>query len=153
MIFAKISNANEYKGICPGLDRALDMLADEAFLASVGSETIQLDGTALYATRFDYATLPEEETFYEAHKRYLDIHMLTKGEERVDIAHPETLEPFRNEGDFYGFTGEAEQTVTLRNDNFLVVFPGDAHRIKMNPAGGPSQVSKVVFKILFREDE
>ncbi|WP_365328487.1 YhcH/YjgK/YiaL family protein [uncultured Oscillibacter sp.] len=30
--------------------------------------------------------------------------------------------------------------------NFLVVFPGDAHRIKMQ-LGGPETVSKVVLKV------
>lgn len=145
MILANLEDAKEYLGIHPLLDRALLLLNDE-YLSTVSSETVQIDGDRLYATRNDYTTVPFEESFYEAHKKYLDIHVLTKGEERVDIANPANLNEFEHRDDFYAYTGEAEQTVTLHRGNFLVVFPGDAHRIKIQK-DGPSEVSKVVFKI------
>lgn len=146
MILAKNRDAASYRGVHPRLDRALDCLTDE-FLASVGTQTRKLDGDALYVTRFDYDTLPLEETFYEAHRRYLDIHVMLRGAERVDIAHPDGLTLFEHSGDFYGYRGDAEQSHVLRPGEFLVVFPGDAHRIKI-AAGEPEAVSKAVFKIL-----
>lgn len=146
MILAKNRDAASYRGVHPRLDRALDCLTDE-FLASVGTQTRKLDGDALYVTRFDYDTLPLEETFYEAHRRYLDIHVMLRGAERVDIAHPDGLTLFEHSGDFYGYHGDAEQSLVLRPGEFLVVFPGDAHRIKI-AAGEPEAVSKAVFKIL-----
>lgn len=146
MILAKNRDAASYRGVHPRLDRALDCLTDE-FLASVGTQTRKLDGDALYVTRFDYDTLPLEETFYEAHRRYLDIHVMLRGAERVDIAHPDGLTLFEHSGDFYGYRGDAEQSLVLRPGEFLVVFPGDAHRIKI-AAGEPEAVSKAVFKIL-----
>ena len=145
MILARNKDAAAYRGIHPRLDRALDLLTDE-FLASVGTETRKLDGDALYVTRFDYDTVPFAETFYESHKKYLDIHVMVKGCERVDIANPEGLTLDESKGDFYGYHGEAEQSVLLRPGDFLVVFPGDAHRLKI-AAGRPEPVSKVVFKI------
>ena len=149
MILAKNREAAAYRGLHPRLDRALDCLSD-AFLAAVGTETMRLEGDALYVTRFDYDTLPLEETFFEAHKRYLDVHVMLKGAERVDIAHPDGLTLFEQKGDFYGYRGEAEQSLILRPGDFLVVFPGDAHRIKI-AAGEPAPVSKAVFKILVYE--
>lgn len=146
MILAKNRDAAAYRGVHPRLDRALDCLTDE-FLASVGTQTRRLDGDALYVTRFDYDTLPLEETFFEAHRRYLDIHVMLRGAERVDIAHPDGLTLFEHSGDFYGYRGDAEQSLVLRPGEFLVVFPGDAHRIKI-AAGEPEAVSKAVFKIL-----
>lgn len=146
MILAKNRDAAAYRGVHPRLDRALDCLTDE-FLASVGTQTRKLDGDALYVTRFDYDTLPLEETFFEAHRRYLDIHVMLRGAERVDIAHPDGLTLFEHSGDFYGYRGDAEQSLVLRPGEFLVVFPGDAHRIKI-AAGEPEAVSKAVFKIL-----
>ena len=145
MILARNKDAAAYRGIHPRLDRALDLLTDE-FLASVGTETQKLDGDALYVTRFDYDTVPFEETFFEAHKKYLDIHVMVKGCERVDIANPEGLTLDENKGDFYGYRGAAEQSVLLRPGDFLVVFPGDAHRLKI-AVDRPEPVSKVVFKI------
>lgn len=145
MILARNKDAAAYRGIHPRLDRALDLLTDE-FLATVGTETQKLDGDALYVTRFDYDTVPFEETFFEAHKKYLDIHVMVKGCERVDIANPEGLTLGENKGDFYGYHGDAEQSVLLRPGDFLVVFPGDAHRLKI-AVDKPEPVSKVVFKI------
>ena len=145
MILARNKDAAAYRGIHPRLDRALDLLTDE-FLASVGTETQKLDGDALYVTRFDYDTVPFAETFYESHKKYLDIHVMVKGCERVDIANPEGLTLYESKGDFYGYHGEAEQSVLLRPGDFLVVFPGDAHRLKI-AVDRPEPVSKVVFKI------
>lgn len=146
MILGKNREAAAYRGLHPRLDRALECLTDE-FLASVGTETRKLEGEALYVTRFDYDTAPFEETFFESHKRYLDIHIMVKGSERVDIAHPEGLTLYENKGDFYGYRGDAEQSVILRPGDFLVVFPGDAHRLKI-AVDQPEAVSKVVFKIL-----
>ena len=146
MILDKLSAANAYRGIHPRLDGVLDRL-NEAFLATVGHETMELEGDKLYVTRFTYETLPREETFFEAHKRYLDVHLMVQGEERVELASPGGLTLFEHQGDFYAYRGEAEQSLVLRPGSFLVVFPEDAHRIKIQ-VNGPATVSKVVFKVL-----
>ncbi|MBR1660576.1 MAG: YhcH/YjgK/YiaL family protein [Oscillospiraceae bacterium] len=150
MILGKNREAAAYRGLHPRLDRALELLND-AFLDSVGTETQYLDGDALYVTRFRYETQPPAETFFEAHRRYLDIHVMRAGCEGVELAHPAGLELFEEKGDFYAYRGEAEQRLVLRPGDFLVVFPEDAHRIKMLLNGKPETVEKVVFKILFNE--
>ncbi len=150
MILDKLSAASAYRGIHPRLDAVLDRLND-GFLATVGAETRQLEGEALYVTRFTYDTLPLNETFFEAHRRYLDVHLMMEGEERVDIASPAGLSLFEHRDDFYAYRGEAEQSLVLRPGSFLVVFPEDAHRIKIQ-VNGPETVSKVVFKVLVYEE-
>ena len=149
MILDKLTAAQAYRGIHPRLDAVLDRL-NEGFLATVGSETMQLDGDALYVTRFTYETLPLEDTFFEAHRRYLDVHLMIEGEERVELASPAGLELFEHRDDFYAYRGSAEQSLVLRPGSFLVVFPEDAHRIKIQ-VNGPETVSKVVFKVLVYE--
>ncbi len=149
MIFAKLSDAVDYRGIHPRLDRVIDCLNDE-FLRQVGTEPRKLEGDLLYVTRFDYVTSPLEETFFEAHKKYLDVHLMLDGQERVDVSHPDTLALFDHKDDFYAYRGEAEQTLILTPGSFLVVFPGDAHRIKVQ-VKGPETVSKVVFKLLVND--
>lgn len=151
MIHARLKDAPDYRGIHPLLDRALECLTPE-YLAGVGTVRRDLEGDALYVTRFDYETVPEEQAFFEAHRRYLDIHVMIRGSEQVDIARPDKLEEFTHEGDFWGYHGKAEQSIMLSPGDFLVVFPDDAHRLKIHPAGKPETVSKVVFKILFKEN-
>ena len=150
MILDKLSQGWAYRGIHPRLDEALDRL-NEGFLATVGPETQQLEGEALYVTRFTYETLPLEDTFFEAHRRYLDVHLTMEGEERVELASPGGLTLFEHKDDFYAYRGTAEQSLVLRPGSFLVVFPEDAHRIKI-AVDKPETVSKVVFKVLVYEE-
>lgn len=147
MIYAKCKDALAYRGIHPNLDLALNHITPE-FLASVGSERVKLKGSDIYATRFTYETVPEEESFFEAHRKYLDIHIMVEGSEGVEIAPPEALDEFDRveANDFYAYRGKGDYRLVLSPGSFLVVFPGDAHRIKMQ-LGGPETVSKVVFKI------
>ena len=149
MIFAKLTDAADYRGIHPRLDRVIDCLNEE-FLHQVGTQTQKLEDDLLYVTRFDYETIPLEEAFFEAHKKYLDVHLMLQGTERVDISHPDVLTLFDHKDDFYAYQGEAEQTLLLTPGSFLVVFPGDAHRIKVQ-VEGPENVSKVVFKLLVND--
>ena len=147
MIYAKNKDALAYRGIHPNLDLALERITPE-FLAGVGPERVEIKGGDVYATRFTYETIPAEESFFEAHKKYLDIHIMVQGSEGVEIAPPEVLAEFDRveANDFYAYRGEGDYRLTLSPGDFLVVFPGDAHRIKMQ-LDGPKTVSKVVFKV------
>lgn len=152
MIYAKNSDARTYLGIHPNLDLALEHITPE-FLAGVGYERVSLKGDDVYATRFTYETVPAEESFFEAHRKYLDIHIMAEGSEGVEIAPPGELTEFDRveANDFYAYRGPAHYRLELSPGNFLVVFPNDAHRIKMN-LGQPETVSKVVFKVRIIDD-
>ena len=147
MIYAKNSDALTYRGIHPNLDMALERITEE-FLSSVGEERVEIKGSDVYATRFTYETIPEEESFFEAHKKYLDSHIMTEGSEGVEIAPPETLTEFDRveANDFYAYRGEGQYRLVLSPGDFLVVFPNDAHKIKMH-VDGPETVTKAVFKV------
>ena len=147
MIYAKNNDARTYRGIHPNLDLALEHITPE-FLASVGYERTELKGSDVYATRFTYETIPAQESFFEAHRKYLDIHIMLSGSERVEIAPPEKLTEFDRveANDFYAYRGEGDYKLVLSPGDFLVVFPDDAHRIKMQ-VDGPETVTKAVFKI------
>lgn len=147
MIYAKNSDALTYRGIHPNLDMALERITEE-FLSSVGEERVEIKGSDVYATRFTYETIPEEESFFEAHKNYLDIHLMLEGSERVEISPPETLTEFNRveANDFYAYRGEGQYRLVLSPGDFLVVFPNDAHKIKMR-VDGPETVTKAVFKV------
>ena len=147
MIYAKNKDALSYRGIHPNLDLALEHIT-EKYLDSVGYDRVELKGSDVYATRFTYETVPEEESFCEAHQKYLDIHIMLSGSERVEIAPPEKLTEFDRveANDFYAYRGEGDYRLVLSPGDFLVVFPNDAHRIKMR-VNGPETVTKAVFKV------
>ena len=148
MIYAKNADALAYRGIHPNLDLALEHITPEFLVALRDNQRVELKGDLVYCTRFTYETIPQEESFFEAHRRYLDIHIMVEGEERVDVNRPEDLKltDAQEGNDFYAYQGESWHSTVLKPGEFLVVFPGDAHRIKVQ-VDGPKTVSKAVFKV------
>ena len=150
MILAKNVNARDYLGIHPNLDLALERITPE-FLSSLGEERVDIIPGEVWCTKFSYETIRDEESFFEAHEKFLDIHLMMDGSERVEVAPPDTLERFQSvpENDFYAYRGEGHYKMVLSPGDFLVVFPADAHKIKMQ-VDGPCPVTKAVFKIKVR---
>lgn len=148
MIYAKNADALAYRGIHPNLDLALEHITPEFLVSLRDNQRVELKGDLVYCTRFTYETIPQEESFFEAHRRYLDIHIMVEGEERVDMNRPEDLKltDAQEGNDFYAYQGESWHSTVLKPGEFLVVFPGDAHRIKVQ-VDGPKTVSKAVFKV------
>ena len=150
MILANNSTAADYKGIHPNLDVALAHITPQ-FLASLGTERVDIIPGEVWCTKFTYETITAEESFFEAHEKFLDIHMMLSGSERVEIAAPADLEMFRSEpeNDFWGYHGQGRHHLVLSPGDFLVVWPEDAHKIKMQ-VGASQSVTKAVFKIKIR---
>ena len=151
MIVAKWKDASDYCGINPWLDKALGYLNEE-FLNTVGTEKVQIDGDNVYATLNLFETVEAEKRPFEAHKEYLDIHVMLEGEERMDMAETCTLTldeaGCKPQKDFYAYSDKNPefQPIVMKPGMFLVAFPEDAHRVKVM-VNGPSQVRKVVFKV------
>ena len=145
MILADNRDALQYLGIGPHLDTALRRLSEGLDALEPGH--YPMDGKNVWLNCFDYETIPEEESFYEAHRLYGDIHIMLQGSEKVCISRPDDLEEFESipENDFAAYRGDAAHTLILQPGTFLVVFPGDAHKIKMQ-VNGPEPVRKAVFK-------
>ena len=151
MILAKNETARDYLGIHPNLDLALNRINPD-FLNTLGDQRVEILPGEVWCTKFTYETIPDEESFFEAHEKFLDIHMMLSGSERVEIAAPADLEQFRSEpqNDFFAYHGEGRYKLVLAPGDFLVVWPEDAHKIKMY-LGEPQTVTKAVFKIKIRE--
>ena len=147
MILAKNVNARDYLGIHPNLDLALERINDE-FLSQLGEERVDVIPGEVWCTKFTYETVTDDESFFEAHEKFLDIHLILQGSERVEVSPPDALEQFdaKPENDFYAYRGEGHYQMILNPGDFLVVFPADAHKIKMQ-VSGPCTVTKAVFKI------
>ena len=70
------------------------------------------------------------------------------GSERVAVSHISVLETdsAQPEKDFWALHGPEETSIVLAPGSFLVVLPGDAHKLKMQ-LGSPATVTKSVFKV------
>ena len=146
MIFDKIENIRQY-----------DIVSDKIieFLFNLNENTpngrYEIDDRA-YANIEEYNTKSHENCSFEAHKRYIDIQILLKGEERLDFRHTEGLtikEAYNDEKDIMFFEDkETIGTVKLTDGYFAMLFPHDAHRPQMNSSEVSKCVKKVVIKIL-----
>ena len=92
MILAKNETAADYLGIHPNLDLALERITPE-FFAALGDERVEILPEKVWCTRYTYDTIPEEVNFFEAHEKFLDIHVMLRGSEGVQIAPPAELTP------------------------------------------------------------
>lgn len=98
-----------------------------------------------------YATQPREECVWENHTRTIDIQYIIEGIEGIDFARVEALgEPtlYKSETDTQKFSPGAFSSshVVLHAGEFVVFFPGEAHRPKI-AVGESCTLRKLVVKI------
>lgn len=146
MIFDKIENLRQYDVVS---DKILEFLFNLNENTPVGRYTID---DKVYASVAEYNTKSHENCFFEAHKRYIDIQLLLKGEERLDFRHIDCLtvkEDYNEDKDIIFYTDtETLGSVKLIPDYFAMLYPQDAHRPQMNSTSESQCVKKVVIKIL-----
>ncbi len=145
MIYDKLCNVLNYKGIHPNLDIALDYI--HAHLDEM-PETIELKGNDVRAFKCAYETVPERDAFFEAHAQFADIQILRSGREKIGVSHISVLEveEAKPEQDFWRLCGPEEASLVMDDSVFVIVLPGDAHKLKVQ-LHGPEAVNKTVFKV------
>ncbi|MBP3673441.1 MAG: YhcH/YjgK/YiaL family protein [Oscillospiraceae bacterium] len=145
MIYDRIANAKNYLGIHDNLDLALNYIAEH--LQDM-PDSVELKGSDVRGFRSQYVTVPEEKAFFEDHNVFVDIHMMTSGQERVAVSNIDVLTAYQAsvEDDYTLYHGPEDLSVVMQPGSFLIVFPGDAHKVKV-AIGEPEQVSKALFKV------
>jgi YhcH/YjgK/YiaL family protein len=113
-----------------------------------------IDGRSLFVRPMTYQTRDPAQGKFETHRLYMDLQYVVKGSEIMETAPADALEPLTEydpEGDYHFFTAKKDiSRAVVRAGEFAVFFPGEAHRPCCSPADGVTDVSKLVFKILFK---
>jgi YhcH/YjgK/YiaL family protein len=151
MILDHLSNSAMYHTIHPGFKQAFDFLL-KADLESLETGRYEIDGQKLFAMVQKYNTKRKEETFWEAHQRYIDVQYIFKGVEIFGYANVTHLsrgayDPTR---DFLPLHGEGD-FLSLHEGYFVIFMPQDAHMPGI-AVDSPSVVKKIVIKIAFDWD-
>ena len=115
---------------------------------------LQSDSTALidqklFCNPVSLVSKPEEKCIYETHRKYLDLHYIVSGIERIATADITTLTchvPYSEEKDICFLTGEADGYYDLKSGQFMVCYPNDAHKAAIMK-NQPTPIQKVVLKI------
>ncbi len=107
----------------------------------------EIDGKKLYANVIQGELKAAEDATLEAHRKYLDIHFLRSEEEEISWQHVETCTPetdYDPEKDYLLFSDKPESRISLKRNQFAIIYPDAAHA----PMIGSGPVDKIVVKVL-----
>lgn len=147
MIFGNVNNLDEY----PFLEKQVKecfIYAKEHALVEYEKGSYGIDGERLFVNIVEYKTVKAEERFWEAHKNYLDVHLMLDGREQIDLNFIQNMElkEYVPKDDFLPMDGEKNSSVILRNGDFLICYPSDGHRTAI-VAGESQKIKKAIFKV------
>ena len=110
----------------------------------------KIDGDSLFAKVMTYDTKPRENCFFEAHKTFVDLQLVTEGCEFIDVFPANSGQrktPYDRETDISIFEpAETYSTILLEGPQIAILFPEDAHRPQIQ-VNSPTTLRKVVLKI------
>lgn len=147
MIFGNLKYADKYDFLTEKI-KACFTYAKEHDLTTYEKGSYKINGDEFFVNIENYATVKREERFWEAHKAYLDIHILVKGEETIDINFIENMKlgEYKEADDFLPMEGDMQASVILKPGDFLICYPEDAHRTGVI-ATKVSDLKKGIFKV------
>jgi biofilm protein TabA len=132
-----------------GLERAFEYLA-RTDLATLPLGRTDIKGDDMYVTVSEADTRAPEQVRFEAHRRYIDIQLVVRGQEAIGFAPAAsltTVESYDAAKDIEFFAVPPESaTLALRAGDFVVFTPGDAHRPSLH-LDGPHVSRKAVVKV------
>ncbi|MDQ8735163.1 YhcH/YjgK/YiaL family protein [Paenibacillus sp. LHD-38] len=143
MIYDKISNAGQYA------------FENHRLKSAVEDMRLNLHGEADETNDFQknsivFTTVSKEEKRYEAHRKFIDIHIVLEGQEYVEVSNVECLsnstayDPDRDIH-FGDVTSSLKFKGCLEPGYFLICFPEDTHLV-----GAHEQAEQVVKKIIYK---
>lgn len=99
----------------------------------------------------EYETKPSQDCRFEAHKSYVDIQYIAKGEEYIAVTASAFLseaEPYNPQNDIVFFSEpKMAKSLLLREGSYEVFYPKDAHKPSI-AVDSPKKVLKIVGKVL-----
>jgi len=146
MIYDHIKNYKLYSGLKADFKEALELLSGNNFEKEPGRHEFK---NGMFYLVQSYESKLEADTFYESHRKYIDIQYVTSGKERHYVANISTLtvrDGYNEEKDLIKYDGKASSLV-VEAGYFTIYFPEDGHMPNARVGSEPEAVSKVIFKI------
>lgn len=147
MIFGNITQLSDYGFLDDQIKECFEY-AKQHDLLQYEKGRHEIDGDRLFVNIAEYETTTAENRFWEAHKNYLDLHLMLNGQEQIDLNFIENMEvkEFVEKDDFLPLEGGKNSDVIMRNGDFLICYPGDGHRTAV-AVDGPEKIKKAIFKV------
>ena len=147
MIFGNIQNLREYLCMEDGIFECFNY-AKENNLSAYDRGCHEIDAKRIFVNIVEYETVKPEDRFWEAHREYLDVHLMLEGTERIDLNFIQNMDvkEYAAKDDFLSMDGEKNASVILKPGDFLVCYPTDAHRTAV-AADKQENFKEAIFKV------
>ena len=147
MVYDSLENIETYKGLSSDIYDALVFLKNTDPEIEKGVHQLNPRVRAIVS---EYETLRENLYGYEAHRRFIDIQFLLKGEELVCSLPLERLKEtkaYNPDADVAFYEAAAEpQKLPIGGGYFAILYPQDGHMPQLC-VSDPVPVKKIVVKI------
>lgn len=108
-------------------------------------------GEGDFVNVMEYTTKLRQDACYEAHRDYVDIQVVIRGAEQIEVAPVGVLEvtsPYDADGDCALYSGaHAGERFLMLPGRWCLVMPEDAHMPGVSIDDAPAPVKKAVFKV------
>ena len=119
-------------------------------IATGATNRVELDGGA-FVLEQAYQTKLRSETYFESHRRHLDLQVVVGGAEAIeveDISRLSITMEYDAERDLIKYADTAAASrLALRTGDAAIFFPGDGHMPTLQLAGQRELVHKCVVKV------
>ena len=147
MIYDSLDNLELYKGISCDIYEGLKFLKQAGKDIECGVHKLSPRVKAIVS---EYETMVENPYGYEAHRRFIDIQFLLKGEEKVcslPLKKLRETQAYNPDADYALYAADSAPMESIIGDGyFAIYFPQDGHMPNLC-VSTPSPVKKVVMKI------
>lgn len=147
MLIDKIENCRLYSGLSRNIFSALEYIVKTDF-TNMETGKYEIDGENMFALVSDYTTKNSADCHLEAHRKYIDVQYMVKGNEMVGyalLAHQTPVTDYDEEKDVSFFKDDAVSFLNFNEGLFAIFFPGDLHMPGTGTKSTP--VRKVVVKV------
>ncbi len=148
MIFDRISNIANYRGMSKGLDEVIEYITRTELYALPEGKTELNDGS--FINKANFKTKALENQCFEIHKRFTDIFIILEGVEKVlyaDYSNTETITEYDEDKDIATLKAEPIASFTLKPGYFLLFSPLEPHLPGLCEEQ-PENACKCVIKVL-----
>ena len=149
MIYGSLKTIEKYKGLNELLDAAIDFIVNNKMDQLPNGRT-EINGDLIYVNVMDSKLISEDESQYEYHESYIDIHVDIEGSEKIlisDLCDFQTSKEYDCEKDCALGLGKKTVECFMDNNHFCICMPREPHM----PCVGENtaNIKKAIFKVKY----
>ena len=149
MIFGNVKDLESYNYLPELVKKALRHVLENNVI-EYETGTHEINGDKFFLNRVNYTTKNKEDRFWEGHKKYIDIHVVFEGKERINLNFKDNLifKEFVEKDDFLSFEGKENSSIVLEKGDFLICYPEDIHMTCLKANENSEDVKKAIYKVI-----